>query len=213
MLFSPPPERARQQLLARAMFAVWRSRITWGLVALMVTALIVGAMYISSLWDRAHSDVCEVWEPADIGIERLIQLKQRKQAYQSNPSPDAMLAMSADEVNFILEKTTPYGLDVAFDGDHVRARVTAPVSSGCYDIHFEGRLAIRDRVVEILPDHLIVGDVDLSRWVDGGRYRLTRSQLENRVDPAVLDVLDNVERVEVHDSMVHFRLYDPWGMW
>jgi hypothetical protein len=223
-MISGPPERpvsaadrAREQLLVRAMIAVWRSRIAWVSAAVLLAVAIGGALYVNSLWARTLSDSCETWPPADMSMDEMIAVKERKSEYVAawSNDPEATLSLSPREVDTLLRGETPFTFDVIADGDVVTGRAAVPVKNGCYNLHFIGHAEVRDGAVYLSKvQQFRVGDADLTRFVTLiGTVRLSAKFIDGYVDPRVTHALANTEKLMVQDGSFHLRLHDNDGLW
>lgn len=207
-------DRARRQLLARAAVAVWRSRIAWIAAASVLSVGILGAVYLTALYGQAISDECETWEPIDLPIEDVIALKQRKDAYQDEPTADGALWLTSDEATFLLQDLTEYGVRLRFGDHEVDAIVVVPHAQGCYNVHFEGELRVVEGVALISPRTLRVGDADLTGWVvSEAPWQVVPGDLPDWVDPQVGRALANTEQLSIEGGRVNLRLFDPYAIW
>jgi hypothetical protein len=179
-------------------------------VALGLAIGIASALYATWLWDRALSDGCDAWEVTDLSMGELIALKQRKDAYQHDPSPDAALELSGQEISFLMRDVLDYGVFVRFlDGD-VDALVAIPGRNGCYNVRFVGTVEVDEGVAVVVPRVLVVGEADLSGLVGGLRLVV---RPEDLADPGVAESLQNTERLDIEGDRLRLRLSDPWQIW
>jgi hypothetical protein len=205
--------RDRDRLRRRAFVAAWTQRLLLGGGALLVTALILGALAINRTWSRAFYSQCEPLADAPLEIPQIVDLKQRERAYQASTDDDAMLAVTAYETTALMRGETDASFELEIRGEKAIVHAIMPVEGGCYDVRYEGTAAIEDRTVIVTPDSLVVGEADLTWWVAGRTFRFDRDDLDGYIEPKALDALDNAERVELRDGQVWLRLYDPWKLW
>jgi hypothetical protein len=211
----PTGQREREGLRRRALVAAWGPRLL-GVLAMLVVVVLVGvAVTYNGARQRALSTSCETWEPVDLPIERFIDLKQRKQAYQARADePDECLWVAADEATALLRDQLQQAVYLTIDGDVVTAILTIPTDGGCWNVHFRGRLSVDERVATAVPEQLTVGDLDLTGALAGRAVSVVpTSWLTGYLDPKAAKALDNTERVTIRDGRICLRLYDPWQLW
>ena len=202
-----PPD-ARRTYVRHVLVAVWRSRLARLAAVVVVASAVAVAMAVSLMYSRARSTTCQPVEVVDISIDQLIALKRRKEAYQVDPFNNE-LALTGDEISFLLRGSVDFEIRLWFEEGKVRALAAVPREGGCYNIEFFGRVEVDDGTVIIAPQDVTVGDMDFAPWVAGRVYSLLPEDFE---DPLVVEQLHNTMRVEVRGSQLYIQVDDPWRM-
>lgn len=204
-------EHDRDRALRRARFVTWRNRIALGVVGAVLVGAIAAAVYVNGLLQQMRSPTCEAWAPVDLSIEELIALKRRKEAYQNSVDPGAMLSVDGTQATALLMESLDFDVRLIVVDDLVDATLVAErAEDECYNVHYVGRLEVRDGIAYATPERLFVGEVDWSPWVRGWRFTIPPDRVG---DAAVAKALANTERLDVRGGEIAFRLYDPWALW
>ena len=199
---------SRQAYVRLALLAVWRSRLARLAAVAFVASGVALALAATLVYSRVVSETCQDVEIVDISIEDLIALKRRKEAYQIDPFNNE-LGLTGEEVSFLMRGNFEGGARVWFTDGLTEVRATVPREGGCYNLYFSGDLRVDAGTVNIQPEEMSVGDLDLTPWLAGRVYSLRPEDFE---DPLLIEQLHNTTRIEVRGDQLFIEVHDPWRM-
>lgn len=201
---------ARARLVRWALVQVWARRLLLALAASAAGALVIGALVATSLWTSAKSESCSEQPAAALEFEEIITLKRRTEAWQAERGSESRLKLSGAEVTFLLQELAHAQAAVHLDGDTMAATFAVPTDDGCYNIDFEGRVSVADATATIRPRRLIVGDADLSAWVQDRRFVLVPERARAWLGAGAATHLQNTRRLLVDRGVIELDLYDRY---
>lgn len=192
----------------RARWLYWRPRIAVAVAALVLTLVIGAALFVARLYTGAVSEACEQWAAPELQMETLKSMKARLDAYRADPDPDAEIELTADELSALLRDEVPYAVRLQIIGaDTADVSVAAPRPDGCYNVHYRGKIDIRDGELLLVPEALRVGDSNLGPFLSGRKLALDPTRWLG--DDGARAVA-RLETLSVRDGVVALRLRDRW---
>lgn len=190
--------------------AALRNRVLQVLAALVGVVIIALGLYVTWVYQLAWSEECDTWPDVDPTMADLLSLRERLHDYQHTPAPDAELALTGEEVTFMFGERPHFHMQAQFVGSVTLARLSVPSEDGCYNVDFRGEVVGSNGVMYLTPEHLVVGDANLTRWVQGRALRLHPDRVP---DERAARMLSNTRALRVDDGHLMVRLKNRWDVW
>lgn len=200
--------RQRRALIVRAFLIVWQNRLARAAAVLLLVLLIVLPLGASSLFSRLGAPSCQEIEHVDLPIEEVIEMKERKEAYQLDPQ-ESFLALSGDELSFLIRDMYDFSARIWFYEGKLRMDAAVPRGRICYNITFLGEIEVQERRLIVMPEQLVVGEVDLTALGLAGPFEFGSADVE---DGQLAEALDNTRAAQVVGERLRVELYDPWQL-
>jgi hypothetical protein len=115
-------------------------------------------------------------------------------AYQRDSSENALLALTAAELSYLVGDREELRILTRFVDDQVVARMAVPEGQDCYNITFAGEVRVDDGVAHVVPSHLVVGTLDLGWAVRGMTLTIEPDDVE---DDQIRHLLTNTRTMRV----------------
>lgn len=136
-------------------------------------------------------------------------MKDRLAAYQHDRSEDAYLSLSAEELGFVIYTKTEILGKYSFSSEGLVAQLTVPRPNGsCYNVDFVGQLDSRRGRIEIQPAHIVVGDLDMTRWFQPS-YTVNASSFGQAAE----DTFSNITSISITGTEAKIRLRNRQKIW
>lgn len=200
-----PLVRLRKVLVA-TWANVWVKRLSLASLILLLAGM-GGWMWF---WAAALDATCRLPQVRQFSVDEFLELRDRKKAYQQSTEPVSWMAMSPDEVTFLLAESKGLYVELAASKDRLQAHLGVPDEGGCYNVYFEGTVQVNNSVLRMEPDIVQLGGFDLS-WLLGGQA--FEYEAGDVADPQVAGILRNVRALKVESGELKLRLKDKSMKW
>lgn len=187
---------------------VWGNRLARVASIVAMAVLVTGALGVSTVYRAMFSSTCQEIEYVDLPIELVIDVKQRKEAYQLDPAGN-QLALSGDELSFLVRGMYAFKIRIWFAEGQTRVMGAFPRDTGCYNVDAIGDLTIESGVLTFDADQLVVGEIDLATFGLGGPWRVTPEDVQQAT---LRDALANTRVGVVEREQIRLELFDPWRL-
>jgi hypothetical protein len=196
-----------------------REPIVWVASFLLVLAMGVGIGWWMApdvgLQVSLASAKCEEFEKVDLSIDEIVNLKGRWKKYLYDDTGEAVLRLSGREASWLLSAESEVHVWMKAANDRIDAKIAAPTSEGCYNVHYQGKLNVVDGTAVLDADSLIVGGVEMSELMGSGLMRAMRvvTPEDLRDNEALADKLEGVQLLRVRGDELHVRFSNPHEVW
>jgi hypothetical protein len=188
---------------------LWQNRwLRYGVAAALVLSIGSG-LYSYSLWQQSISIDCDRYAAPEIEVAEIIALKERLAAYQHDRSEEAYLSLSAEELGVVIYTATEICGEYGFGPEGLAAQLTVPRPDGsCYHVDFVGQIESRRGSIEIRPNRMVIGTLDVTSWfqpsytVDAARFGETAEQ-----------TFSNITSISVTATEAQIRLRNRKKIW
>lgn len=174
-------------------------------MGLALTTYGILCLVASWLYSRAGPAECRSITRADLSLAEMGAIKRRLEAYRGDPSHP--LALSGDEVSFLLADNLRYPVFVRVDGDEVSAELSVPEAGSrrCYNIDFRGRIEVDEGLARLVPSELVVGHLDVSGWLAGRNLWVDRADIAGE---HAANLLEQLRQLRVVDGRLQLEFED-----
>lgn len=174
--FKLPPTLG--QRAAHGLRAVLRHRAVRGMFVVGSVLILMLGLSSWRLWTKAVSESCREVPRTDLTLGQMGDIKRRIEAYKAGQSDHLLL--DAGEATFVFAEALRFPVWIEIEQDRLKADVAIEEDSGrCYNIRFDGVLAITEGVARVTPDALSVGDLDLTSVMGGQEFDLHPEDIQS----------------------------------
>jgi hypothetical protein len=184
---------------------VLRHRFTRRLALAVLIGVLAALGGWSLFWRVTLEEVCHPVVVESFDFDALMALRARKAAYQRSKARSPTLALSPEEMTFLMSDSRGISIELSASGSELTAKIGYPVTGGCYNLVVAGPVTVLDGVLSVRPQSFSVGGFDISWLMAGWAYDVRAVDLP---DPKLADQLRNLRVLEVKQGMLYLRLKD-----
>jgi hypothetical protein len=196
--------------------AVWRrlsdSRFLRGVVVGSLATLALVGGVATWAYTRASASECTELPREDLSLREMGQLHRRIEKYKHRERPSPLI-LSGREASFLLREE--FGLPAWLSIDGSEVRVVAQVEEGerCWGLGYRGQVELEHGAVNLQPDELTIGRLDVSWLVRGRTFVIPVGDPPAEVDEGprarLRDIAGHLLTMQVADGSVFVRVDDP----
>lgn len=179
--------------------------------AVLSVAILGGGLWVTFLYQGAVELDCDPLDDHDsVSMADLISLKEHAATYQRDPAPDATLRLTGHQLTLVVGERRDLHMHFEAIGSKVRVLATIPMDDGCYNIEFQGQVAIREARVFVQVESLIVGTSDLTTLASVKPWQF---EVEDVPDERIAGMVGNTRSLRVRDGLFEVQLRNRWDLW
>jgi len=168
----------------------------------VVVSVAAGCAIVGWAWSMASQPGCVELQRADLSLSEMVEVKLKVD--ESERAGSSPLEFSGRETSFLMREVLQLPVFVDVSGDEMVVQAAIAREDYCYNVDFRGEVTVTNGVAVVRPTRVRIGDLDLSRWVNGA-WSLGPVLLG---DSSAGELMSHLERLEVHADRVSIKVDD-----